>query len=180
MILVLTGTLMSLTDTFIINISLLASDKGIAASLFLTSQAVVAVFVRLFGSQLLNVVPRSALLAPCGILMAISSIMVSIFPSNGMFIFGGMLFGLGIGAGWPMLHALIADLLNPDLRPKGTSTTLLFYDGGFFVGPLIVGYFLPHFGTAWTLMAIAIITGSSLLLVEIFYWLPFYRRSKKV
>ena len=78
-----------------------------------------------------------------------------------------------------MFHALIADFLDPTLRPKGTSTALLFYDGGFFVGPLIVGYFLPHFGTAGTLMAIAIATGSSLLLLEIFYWLPFYRRAEK-
>ena len=177
--LLITATLMSLTDTFIINISLLAAEKGLAASYFLTSSAVVAVFLRIFGSKLMNEAPRVALLAPCAILMAVSTIMIALFPTNGMFVLGGIIFGIGIGAGWPMFHALIADFLSPALRPKGTSTALLFYDGGFFVGPLIAGYFMPHFGTAGTLMAIAIATGTSLLLLEIFYWLPFYRKAEK-
>ena len=176
--LVLTGTIIALVDAVIINISLLGAEKGLLASYFLTTNAIVAVVVRLAGSTLLNVLPRVVLLAPCGILMACSMLLASLFPSSVVFVLSGMLFGVGIGAGWPMLHALIADLLPPALRPKGSATALLLYDGGFSATPLIVGYFLPHFGMTGTFVAIALAAGGALALLEIFYWLPFFRKSR--
>ena len=79
-----------------------------------------------------------------------------------------------------MFHALIADFLDPALRPKGTATALLLYDGGFFITPIVVGYFLPHFGTAGTFMAIGLATCGVLVLFEVLYWLPLYRKSPLV
>jgi len=175
--LVLTGTVIALADALIINLALLAADKGLVASYFLVSVSVTAIIVRLPGAALLNVLPRMALLAPCGILISCSMVLVSSFPSNNMFILGGIIFGLGLGAGWPMYHALIADLLEPALLPKGTATALLLYDIGFCVTPLIVGYFLPIFGTAWTFAAIALATGGALVLLQLFYWIPLYQKS---
>jgi MFS family permease len=107
--------------------------------------------------------------------MSLSMIVVSFFPSNGALVLGGILFGAGLGAGWPMYQALISDLLEPVLRPKGTATALLLYDIGFFVSPLIVGYFLPRLGTGGTFAAVALVAGGVLVLVEMFFWLPFYR-----
>jgi MFS family permease len=108
--------------------------------------------------------------------MSLSMILISFFPSNSVLVFGGILFGVGLGAGWPMYQALISDLLEPLLRPKGTATALLLYDIGFFVTPLIVGYFLPRFGTSITFAAIALTAGGILVLLEVFYWLPFFRK----
>ena len=79
-----------------------------------------------------------------------------------------------------MYQALISDLLKPMLRPKGTATALLLYDIGYFAAPLLVGYFLPRFGTSLTFLAIALAAGSILLILEIFYWLPFFRKSKLI
>jgi MFS family permease len=174
--LVLTGTIISLVDALIVNFSLLAIEKKLVASYFFISVSASAAFVRLAGSQLLNVLPRITLLAPCGVLMTCSVIMASFFPTNSIFIVAGTLFGIGIGAGWPMYHALIGDLLDPALLPKGTSTALLLYDAGFFVTPLIVGYFLPHFGTSWTFVTISLAAGGALLLLELAYWFPLYRK----
>jgi len=42
-----------------------------------------------------------------------------------------------------------------------------------------VGYFLPRFGTGGTFAAIALTAGGVLVLVEIFFWLPFYRLRSK-
>ena len=78
-----------------------------------------------------------------------------------------------------MYHALIADLLDPALRPKGTSAALFFYDGGLAMTPLIVGYFLPHFGIARTLTAMALVSGGALALLEVFYWLPSFKSGKE-
>ena len=178
--LVSTGTVISLVDALIVNFSLLAIEKGLVASYFLVSVSISAAIIRLAGSHLLNVIPRVVLLAPCGVLMTCSVIMTSFYPTKSIFIAAGILFGIAIGAGWPMYHSLIGDLLNPSLRPKGTSTALLLYDAGFFTTPLIVGYLLPHFGTSWTFVAISVAVGGVLLLLEVFYWLPLYCKLKRL
>jgi MFS family permease len=174
--LIITGTIIAIVDSLIITLSLLTVEKGLMISLFFASVSITALIVRLPCASLLNALPRIPLLAPCGILIALSMILVSFFPSNSTLVVGGILFGVGLGAGWPMYQALISDLLDPVLRPKGTATALLLYDVGFFITPLIVGYFLPRFGTSVTFAAIALVAGSILVLLEIFYWLPFYRK----
>jgi MFS family permease len=176
--LILTGTVIALVDALIITLSLLTAEKGLMISLFFASVSVTALIVRLPGASLLNALPRIPLLAPCGILMALSMILVSFFPSNSALVAGGILFGAGLGAGWPMYQALVSDLLDPMLRPKGTAAALLLYDIGFFATPLIVGYFLPRFGTSVTFAAIALAAGGILVFIEIFYWLPFYRQRR--
>jgi MFS family permease len=176
--LILTGTVIALVDALIIKLSLLTAEKGLTISLFFASVSITALIVRLPGASLLNALPRIPLLAPCGILMSLSMILVSFFPSNSALVVGGILFGAGLGAGWPMYQALISDLLKPVLRPKGTATALLLYDIGFFMTPLIAGYFLPRFGTSGTFAAIALTAGGILVLLEIFYWLPFYRKPR--
>jgi len=173
--LIVTGTVIALVDALIIKLSLLTVDKGLIISYFFATVSVTALIVRLPCASLLNSLPRVPLLAPCGILMALSMIVVSFFPSNGALVVGGILFGAGLGAGWPMYHAIISDLLEPLLRPKGTATALLLYDIGFFISPLIVGYFLPRLGTSGTFGGIALAAGGILVLLGVFYWLPFYR-----
>jgi len=79
-----------------------------------------------------------------------------------------------------MYHALLSDLLDPALRPKGTATALLLYDIGFFVTPLAIGYLIPRLGTSGTFAAIAMVAGGILVLLELFYWLPFFRKSQNI
>ena len=177
--LVLTGTIIALVDALIISLSLLAIENGLVVSYFLASLSITAVVVRLAGSPLLNVLPRVALLAPCGILMSCAMFTVSLFPVNSVFVTCGILFGVGIGAGWPMYHSLVGDLLDPALLPKGTATALFLYDFGFFMTPLIVGYFLPHFGTSGTFITISLAAGGALVLLEVFYWLPLYWKMRR-
>jgi len=174
--LIVTGTVIALVDALIIKLSLLTVDKGLIISYFFASVSVTALIVRLPCASLLNALPRVPLLAPCGILMALSMIVVSFFPSNGALLVGGVLFGAGLGAGWPMYHAIISDLLKPLLRPKGTAAALLLYDIGFFISPLLVAYFLPRFGTSGTFGGIALAAGGILAVLGVFYWLPAYRK----
>jgi len=112
------------------------------------------------------------LLAPCGMLMAGAMVLISLLPTNNALVIGGILFGMGLGAGWPMYLALVGDLLAPMLRPKGTATALFLYDIGFFITPLAVGYFVPRFGTMGTFAGLAALAGCALVLLELFYWLP--------
>jgi len=177
--LIVTGTVIALVDALIIKLSLLTAEKGLIVSYFFATVSVTALIVRLPCASLLNSLPRVPLLAPTGILMALSMIVISFFPSNGALVAGGILFGVGLGAGWPMYHAIISDLLEPVLRPKGTAAALLLYDIGFFVSPLFVGYFLPRLGTSGTFGTIALTAGGILTLLGVFYWLPLYRKLRQ-
>jgi MFS family permease len=178
-VLSLTGMLVSLVDAIVVSLSLLASERGLVASYFLAGGSVTAVIVRVAGAPLLNVLPRSVLLAPCGILISCGMLLISLAPSNGSFIVGGVLYGIGIGAGWPMLHALISDTLDSSLRPKGTASALLLYDAGWFLTPLMVGYLSSVIGIAWTFAALSLLSGVFLTLLEIFYWVPLDRGKKR-
>ena len=175
--LIITGTVVALVDALTITLSLLTYEQGLVTSYFLIGASVTAIIVRLPGAGVLNRLPRIPLIAPCGILMAGSMILLSLFPTNSALVIGGILFGIGLGAGWPMYLALIGDLLAPMLRPKGTATALFLYDIGFFVTPLIVGYFLPRFGVTGTFAGIALAAGGILIFLQGLYWLPAYKKS---
>ncbi|MCL2373906.1 MAG: MFS transporter, partial [Treponema sp.] len=111
--LIVTGTVIALVDALIIKLSLLAAEQGLTVSFFFASVSAAALVVRLPLASALNSLPRIPLIAPTGILMALSMIIVSFFPSNAALVTGGILFGAGLGAGWPMYHALISDILSP-------------------------------------------------------------------
>lgn len=173
--LVFTGSFVALTDASMINISLLAAEKGIAASYFLASSSVAAVIVRVAGARILNVAPRLVAFAPCGMLMALAILLVSLVPSGAIFLLSGVLFGVGIGAAFPMFLALISDTLPQELRPKGMATALLVYDSGWFLTPLFVGYMTAAFGMAGTFRLLSIVTFAALAALQCLYWIPRFR-----
>jgi MFS family permease len=178
-LLAVTGLIIALVDAIAVSVSLLAAERGLVASYFLASASVTSVIVRVAGARTLNILPRAILLAPCGILMSAAMLITSLLPSNFFFMIGGFLYGVGIGAGWPMLHALLSDSLEVGLRPKGTAAALLLYDCGWFITPIIVGYASPVLGITRTFGALAIFTLVLLALLQIFYWVPFYRAKKR-
>jgi MFS family permease len=178
-ILCVTGMIIALVDAITVSISLLATERGLVASYYLASASITAVLVRLPGARILNALPRAILLAPCGLLMSAAMLILALSPSNFSFLLGGVFYGAGIGAGWPMLHALLSDTLSVPLRPKGTATALLLYDSGWFLTPIIVGYISPILGIAHTFFALAAFSLSALSLLQIFYWIPAYRAKKR-
>jgi MFS family permease len=174
-ILALTGTAIALVDAAAINISLFAEERGLIASYFLAGTAVTAVIVRIAGAKAINALPRAVSLCPCGILMACGTMLLSLRPSNASFLASGVLFGIGIGAGWPVLHSLLGDTLEVALRPKGMAVTMLMYDAGWFVTPILFGFVAPVLGMATTIFFLSSFVLIVLALIQIFYWLPFQR-----
>jgi MFS family permease len=167
-----TSTAMALADALAVSVSLLAADRGLVTSYFLASCSVTALIVRLGGAKLLNSLPRAFCLAPCGMLMAGAFMAVSISPSNRAFLICGGIFGIGIGAGFPMMLASVSDVLPPQLRPKGTASALLLYDAGWAVTPLLVGYLTPAMGTGRAFGLLALFAFLALAALFIFYWMP--------
>ncbi|MDR1916477.1 MAG: MFS transporter [Synergistaceae bacterium] len=170
--LAVTGTIMALVDAATVSMSLLASEHQLITSYFLSSSAVAAVILRLGFSSILNKLPRSFCLAPCGMLMSGALFAISIAPSHLSFMIWGALFGIGIGAGFPLFLAAMSDTLPPPLRPKGTASALFLYDLGWFVTPLLVGYATPLFGIAWTFRSLALVTFLAMTGIMLLYWAP--------
>jgi MFS family permease len=175
LILSLTGFIIALVDAVTVSVSLLTAANGLVASYFLASASVTAVIVRVAGAKLMNWLPRAILLAPCGILLSVALFVMSLSPSNFSLFWGGIFYGAGIGAGWPMLHALLSDTLPAHLRPKGTATVLILYDAGWFITPLIVGYVSPLLGIARTFQTVTLFTFIALTAIQAAYWIPFHR-----
>ncbi|MDL2263523.1 MFS transporter [Synergistaceae bacterium OttesenSCG-928-I11] len=180
LVLTVTGMLVALVDATTASMSMYAAEYGVLTSYFLVSSSVAAVSVRLLGSKMLNRVPRALLFAPCGMLMAGALCCISLFPSNLTFLVAGALFGLGIGAGFPMYLSLISDTLPPALRPKGNATALFLYDSGWFLTPLVIGYASSFFGIAWTFRLLSLVSLGSLVALQILYWAPAYFRKKRL
>jgi MFS family permease len=174
--LTITGIMMALVDASSTSISLFALEHGLVTSYFLASCSVAAVLVRVAGAKTLNALPRLVCVALCGMLMGISLLIIAIIPSNASFIVCGALFGIGIGAGFPMMLASLGDTLPPELRPKATASAILLYDAGWTATPLLVGYLTPLFGRAGTFTALAVVTFIALAALTIFYWVPNHLR----
>jgi MFS family permease len=176
--LAVTGIMMALVDASSASISLLASERGLVTSYFMASFSVMAVLVRLAGGKMPESLPRIACVAPCGMLMGASLLIIAIMPSNASFMICGALFGAGIGAGFPMMLASVGDILPPELRPKATAAVLLMYDAGWTASPLFVGYLTPALGRAGTFIMLAAVTFAALAALTVVYWIPERRRAQ--
>ena len=172
LMLVATSTMMAIVDASVTSISLFSAEYGIPASYFLVSFSTTAVLSRTLGAKLLNSLPRPFCLAPCGMLMASALAAASALPSRASFIICGSLFGIGIGVGFPILLASLADILPPELRPKGTAAALFLFDAGWSVTPILVGFMTPYLGRGLSFITLAMITLTVLAILTVFYWLP--------
>jgi MFS family permease len=177
--LVITCAMMALIDASSVSISMMASERGLVASSFIASLSAAAVVTRLFGARVLNRLPHLLGVSPCAMLMCCAILGASAAKSNVSFLLCGILFGVGIGGGFPLMLASVSDILPEELRPKGTAVTLLLYDLGWFVTPSLIGALTPRLGLARSFTALAGAALAMLAALTVFYWAPKYGRLKQ-
>ncbi len=90
----------------------------------------------------MNNIPRILLAAPAAGLMGLSLLCLSFSSSWFSFVVFGLIYGFGIGAGFPTDLSLIGDLLSIEYHPKATGSLLLqlIWGGS---NPLIFGSISP-------------------------------------
>ena len=167
-----TCAMMALVDASSVSISMMAAERGLVASSFMASVSAAAVITRLCGARVLNRLPRLLCIAPCAMLMSCAILAASAAKSNAAFLSCGILFGVGVGCGFPLMLASVSDILPEGLRPKGTAVTLLLYDLGWFVTPPLIGALTPRLGLARSFAALAAAVLAVLAALTIFYWAP--------
>ena len=170
--LVTTCAVMALIDASSVSISMMAAERGLVASSFIASLSIAAVITRLCCARVLDRMPHSFSIAPFAMLMSCAIVAASAAKSNVSFLFCGILFGVGIGGGFPLMLASVSDILPEELRPKGTAVALLIYDLGWFVTPSLIGALTPRIGLARSFTALACAALAILAALAIFYWAP--------
>jgi MFS family permease len=121
-------------------------NKGLAASIFLATNAGTALILRIFAYRLMDRLnrPRAIGLIVAGMGMAL--FLLRWADSHTAFAFGGFLYGTFMGIGFPIILALTPDIFPPHLIPKGVSIGMLAMDAGFILAPVLAGYLGQSFG----------------------------------
>lgn len=113
---------------------------GLMASYFLSSNALVGVSIRLFCGNLLDRWPRWKLSAPIILGMTALLLLASVNPSRWSLIALGLLFGVGMGFGFPLNLALVSDWAPRELLPQAMSLAWFMLGLGFALAPLVTGW----------------------------------------
>jgi len=162
----------SLTDACILSLAGLAMEKGLVASSFISANAALSVFIRLFLFRHLDRLPRMKMAASMISITSLALFLCTFAGNNMMFMFCGILFGLGMGYGFPMHLALAGDVVPLNLRPKVTSLVWFLMALSFFFCPLIIGYLSAIFDyqTSFRILSATIFIAAPL--IHIFLWKP--------
>jgi MFS family permease len=158
----LNGTTLQYLPAFI-------KDQGLIASSFLVVNSATALTVRLFAYRLMDRLnrPRAIGLILTG--MGTALFLLHWADSHAAFIAGGLLYGMFMGIGFPIILALAPDIFPPRLMPKGVSISMLAMDAGFILAPIFAGYLGQRFGLGLVFTAVgagAVLSGLAVTLAN--------------
>lgn len=129
--------LFSVTDASAAFMGAMTAHYGLMASFFLSSNAVIGVIVRLFCARLLDRYPRGAICIFSTSVTASALFLASVSPAGGSLIALGMLYGVGMGLGFPAHLALISDVAPKRLQPQAVSLCWFLIGVAFAFVPLL-------------------------------------------
>ena len=135
----LSTALFSLTDATSSFMSSMTNHFGLMASLFLSSNAVVGVIVRLFCGRLLDKYPRWLLATPATLITSTTLFLAAFSPTQTSLISLGLVFGIGMGFGFPLHLALVSDSVPMRLQPQAVSICWFLLGISFALVPLLFG-----------------------------------------
>jgi len=147
-------------------------SRGLVSSWFMSAFAVGAITVRLAGFRLMDVFPKDRMYPAVIAITSFSLFGTAFSGTNGVFAFWGLLYGIGVGVGFPLSLAMIGDVAPPELRPKATAMVWLILDGCFFVTPVLMGYASSVLGVAGAFRAIPGLLFFAAPAVYFFLWKP--------
>jgi MFS family permease len=91
--------------------------------------------------------------------------MVAVGDSFGVWAVAAVLLGAGTALVYPTLLAAVGDVAHPAWRARAVGVYRLWRDGGFAVGALLAGVLADAFGVRVAVLAVAVLTAASGLLV---------------
>ena len=159
-----------LTDAAIISVTSLAMEKDLPPSAFMVPFAWGALLIRLLGFKILDIVPKGILASLVIGVNAIGLIGAALASNNLIFGVSGLIYGIGVGIGFPLYLALVGEVTPRHLRPKATALAWFLLDGCYFVTPIIFGYLSEFLGASGAFRALPIFLLAAASPVYFFCW----------
>ena len=170
--------LLSLTDSLTLCLGALLVGQGLVPSAFIAPSAVSAVLIRLATLRVIDRIPRPRIAAPCFGLMAVSLAALSLAGPNATIALCGVVFGVGVGLGFPAHLAMVGDMTPEPLRPKATAMVWFAMDSGWAVTPFIFGLLSPLLGNAAAFGGYAAVMLAGAAAAWQFLWRPALRKTR--
>lgn len=130
----------SVTDAAAAFMGTMTEHYGLMASFFLSSNAIIGVVMRLFGGRILDRYPREKIASVTTCLTASSLLFASFSPTGGSLMALGMVYGVGMGFGFPAHLALVSDCAPAELQPQAISFSWFVMGCSFAFVPLLSGW----------------------------------------
>lgn len=145
----------------------LCSVTGDHPALFFTTYSVTIILVRIFGSHLLDTLPRYRVSVLCSGSLAL--IMVAFAHSGGwIFFLLSCLYGLSIGLLYPLMAATVFDRSSADTRSINSNVMYAAFDASGMLAPMLGGSVIAagfgYSGVFWAAAATASLCGLAMLI----------------
>ncbi|WP_020676154.1 MFS transporter [Geopsychrobacter electrodiphilus] len=138
-----------------------AAQQGLAnVGSFFAVMTGLMIIIRLLAGRLFDILDKSRLMIISFALIGMGNFALDHLPGNWAIPLVALLFGLGMGAGYPAVNGLMFEVSAPRFRALNANLMLFTVHGGFFFGPAIGGalvarqgyhgYFLFSIGLALT------------------------------
>lgn len=124
-----------------------ALQRGIAnVGLFFSAQTGVMIILRLLAGRLFDSIDKVRLASCSFITVAVGYFALDHLTGTWAVPLVGILFGLGMGAGYPAINGLMFQLSPVRFRSLNANLMLFAVQAGFFLGPVTGGAVVAHYG----------------------------------
>lgn len=149
--------LFCLTDATAAFMAPMTAHYGLMASLFLSSNALVGVGIRLFCGRLLDKYPRWKLSAPSIFITAGAMLLASVNPTPASLVILGLAYGVGMGFGFPLHLAIVSDGVPEKLQPQAVSLSWFLMGIDFAMVPILMGWMGSRLGAVPTFRILCLV-----------------------
>lgn len=145
-----------------------AHQHGLAnVGVFFTAQMFSMILVRLLAVRLFDAIEKAWLVGICFLTVALGYLALDHLPGMWAVPLVGVLFGLGMGMGYPAINGLMFEVSVPRLRGLNANLMLSAVQAGYFLGPVVGGalvalgdyhvYFVASSGLACVSAALSLV-----------------------
>ncbi len=115
-----------------------------AGTLMVSVLMVTMLLVRVFGSPILTLFGRVAVIRGSALICALGVVVMILVPYSWAPILGTAFWGIGCGLGFPVSISASAD--NPETATKSVAAVSSIAYGAFLIGPMMIGFIGEHLG----------------------------------
>ena len=110
---------------------------------FFTTYSATIILVRVFGSHLMDTLPRHRVSVICALVLAICMLGFT-FAGSGWFIPFGCIYGLSLGLLYPLLAAAVYDRSTPETRSINSNVMMATFDASGMLAPILGGFVISE------------------------------------